>query len=77
MAMVTQPVLGPIPRMRLGTHQGAIGRQHLQVYLDEFVFRFNRWGSRSRGLPFYRLLQQAVAHPPISKIRINRSPAEP
>jgi len=66
-----------LKRWMLGTHQGAIGKKHLQVYLDEFVFRFNRRGSRSRGLLFYRLLQQAVAHPPISKIRINRSPAEP
>jgi hypothetical protein len=24
-----------------GTHQG-VGRLHLQAYLDEFVFRFNR-----------------------------------
>jgi len=26
----------------LGTHHGAIGPQHLQAYLNEFVFRFNR-----------------------------------
>lgn len=26
----------------LGTHHGAIGPQHLQAYLNEYVFRFNR-----------------------------------
>ena len=26
----------------LGTHHGAIGQQHLQAYLNEYVFRFNR-----------------------------------
>jgi hypothetical protein len=33
---------------------------HIDYYLDEFTFRFNRRTSRSRGLLFYRLLQQAV-----------------
>jgi hypothetical protein len=35
---------------------------HLASYLNEFVFRFNRRGSRSRGLVFYRVLELAVAH---------------
>jgi hypothetical protein len=29
------------------------------------VFRFNRRGSRSRGLVFYRVLELAVAHEPV------------
>lgn len=33
---------------------------HLDYYLDEFTFRFNRRTSRSRGLLFYRLIQQAA-----------------
>lgn len=33
---------------------------HIDYYLDEFTFRFNRRNSRSRGLLFYRLLQQAA-----------------
>jgi hypothetical protein len=37
---------------------------HLDYYLDEFTFRFNRRQSRSRGKLFYRLVQQAVAVPP-------------
>ena len=44
----------------LGTHQGAIGIEHLDHYLDEFAFRFNRRTSASRGKLFYRLVQQAV-----------------
>ena len=63
-----------LKRWMLGTHQGAIGKQHLQPYLDEFVFRFNRRASGSRGLLFYRLLQQAVAHGPIPKDKLTFSP---
>jgi transposase-like protein len=44
-----------------GTHQGAVHPSHLQYYLDEFTFRFNRRTSASRGKLFYRLVQQAVA----------------
>lgn len=47
-------------RWLLGTHQGGIAPQHLDDYLDEFVFRFNRRKSASRGKLFYRLAQQAV-----------------
>ena len=42
-------------RWLLGTHQGAIDDAHLPDYLDEFMFRFNRRRSRSRGLLFYRV----------------------
>ena len=52
-------------RWLLGTHQGSVGDAHLQSYLNEFAFRFNRRGSRSRGLLFYRVLQLAVAHQPV------------
>lgn len=48
-----------------GTHQGAPRPSHLDYYLDEFVFRFNRRTSRSRGLLFYRLIQQAVNIAPV------------
>lgn len=59
-----------LKRWILGTHQGSIGKDQLQSYLDEFVFRFNRRSSRSRGLLFYRLLQQAVSHAPIPKVAL-------
>ena len=43
-------------RWLMGTHQGAVDSAHLPRYLDEFVFRFNRRHSRSRGMLFYRVL---------------------
>jgi hypothetical protein len=49
-----------LKRWLLGTHQGAVRPAHLDYYLDEFTFRFNRRTSRSRGKLFYRLIQQAV-----------------
>jgi transposase-like protein len=54
-----------LKRWLLGTHQGAVERTHLAYYLDEFTFRFNRRTSRSRGLLFYRLMEQAVHLAPI------------
>lgn len=53
-------VISLLKRWLLGTHQGAIGSDHLDDYLDEFTFRFNRRKSASRGKLFYRLAQQAV-----------------
>lgn len=52
-------------RWLMGTHQGAVDSAHLPSYLDEFVFRFNRRRSRSRGMLFYRILERAVAHGPV------------
>ena len=52
-------------RWLLGTHQGAVDAAHLPSYLNEFVFRFNRRSSRSRGMLFYRVLELAVAHDPV------------
>lgn len=49
-----------LKRWLLGTHQGAVHSEHLDYYLDEFTFRFNRRTSKSRGEMFYRLLEQAV-----------------
>jgi transposase-like protein len=49
-----------LKRWLLGTHQGAIAHDHLDAYLDEFTFRFNRRTSASRGKLFYRLAQQAM-----------------
>jgi transposase-like protein len=54
-----------LKRWLLGTHQGAVQPSHLDHYLDEFTFRFNRRTSRSRGLLFYRLMQQAMATKPL------------
>lgn len=54
-----------LKRWLLGTHQGAVRADHLDYYLDEFTFRFNRRKSASRGKLFYRLVQQAVAVSPV------------
>jgi transposase-like protein len=53
-------VVSLLRRWMLGTHQGAVGHDQLDAYLDEFTFRFNRRVSASRGKLFYRLAQQAV-----------------
>ncbi len=54
-----------LKRWLLGTHQGAVSYTHLDYYLDEFVFRFNRRTSRSRGKLFQRLVEQALAVDPV------------
>jgi hypothetical protein len=53
-------------RWLLGTHQGGVKREHLQEYLDEYSFRWNRRNTRHRGMVFYRLLQHAVAAAPVT-----------
>jgi len=53
-----------LKRWLLGTLQGSVHSSQLNYYLDEFTFRFNRRSSDSRGLLFYRLLEQAVVTPP-------------
>jgi transposase-like protein len=53
-----------LKRWLLGTHQGAVEHEHLDDYLNEFTFRFNRRKSKSRGKLFFRLAQQAVSTPP-------------
>lgn len=55
-----------IKRWILGTHHGSVQPEHLDAYLDEFVFRFNRRTSNSRGMLFYRLIQQAVVTSPVT-----------
>ncbi len=54
-----------VKRWLLSTHQGSVSQKHLEYYLDEYTFRFNRRTSRSRGMLFYRLMQQAVMTPPL------------
>lgn len=57
-------VVSLLKRWLMGTHHGAISHEHLDYYLDEFTFRFNRRTSASRGKLFYRLVQNAVRVPP-------------
>lgn len=58
---LTNRVAALLKRWLQGTHQGAVRASHLDYYLDEYTFRFNRRTSRSRGKLFYRLVQQAVS----------------
>jgi transposase-like protein len=59
-----------LKRWLLGIHQGAVSREQLDSYLDEFTFRFNRRTSRYRGKLFYRLVAQAVAVEPAPYSRL-------
>jgi transposase-like protein len=59
-------VVALLKRWLQGTHQGAVHTSHLDYYLDEFTFRFNRRTSRSRGKLFYRLIQQAADIAPVT-----------
>lgn len=58
-------VAGLLKRWILGTHQGCVVPEHLQSYLEEFTFRFNRRTSKSRGLVFFRLMEQSIATKPV------------
>ena len=64
-----------LKRWLLGTHQGRISGKQLDFYLDEFTFRFNRRLSASRGMLFYRLMQQAVAVETVPMKRLSSHPA--
>lgn len=59
-----------LKRWILGTHQGSVSIEHLQSYLEEFTFRFNRRTSTSRGLLFRRLLEQSISREPIIESKI-------
>lgn len=54
-----------LKRWLLSTHQGSVSGKHLDYYLDEYTFRFNRRTSLSRGLLFHRLVEQAVVTAPL------------
>jgi transposase-like protein len=53
-----------LKRWLTGTLHHGFAHSHLEYYLDEFTFRFNRRTSQRRGLLFYRLLEQAVRTDP-------------
>jgi len=61
-----------LKRWLLGVHQGGVSRRQLSYYLDEFTFRFNRRLSPSRGMLFYRLVQQSVAIEPVPYSAISK-----
>jgi len=57
-------IISLLKRWLLGTHQGAVSDKHMQAYLEEYTFRFNRRKAAKRGLLFYRLLEGAVITAP-------------
>ena len=59
------PAASLLKRWLLGTNQRPVRPEHLDYYLDECTFRFNRRKSASRGKLFYRLVQEAVAVEPV------------
>jgi len=68
-------VISLLKRWLGATHQGAVTPSHLQAYLNEFAFRFNRRLSRHRGKLFHRLMQQAItARPPAVKALYTTKP---
>ena len=59
-----------LKRWLLGTHHGAVDPRHVDYYLDEFTFRFNRRTSRSRAMLFYRLIEQSTVATPVTYAHI-------
>jgi transposase-like protein len=53
-------------RCWIGTYHGAISDKHLQVYLDEFEFRYNRRKTVGVGRIAARLFQSLVSCPPLT-----------
>ncbi len=66
-------VVSLLKRWLLGTHQGGVQTSHLDYYLDEFTFRFNRRRSHSRGLLFLRVLEHAVQVDPVRYVDLRAS----
>ena len=69
----THRVFANLKRWALGVYHG-LRRKHLQTYLDEFVFRFNR--RRARHAAFRSLLRIATKTEPVTyKMLIQPEPA--
>jgi hypothetical protein len=67
-------VITLLKRSLIGTHQGRVSTNHLQHYLDEFVFCHNRRKSRHVGPLFQRMLKQGSKITPVSYRIIVESP---
>jgi Zn ribbon nucleic-acid-binding protein len=55
-----------LKRWLLGTHAGAVKPRHLQAYLDEFAFRWNRRKTHGVGRISARTIENLVAHAPLT-----------
>ena len=69
----THRVFSLVKRWVMGTLQGSVAPEHLQAYFDEWVFRFNRRHSRSRGLLFHTLMSYAVGGEPLTYRSLRRA----
>jgi len=63
-------VIGNLKRVLAGTHWGGVRPKQLDYYLDEFTFRWNRHGAKSRGLLFFRLIELAAQTPAVTREQI-------
>ncbi len=52
-------------RWLLGTHAGAVSDKHLQAYLDEFAFRYNRRKTNGTVRIAARVTEQLVVREPL------------
>ena len=59
--------ISQLKRWLMGTHACAVGRKHLQAYLDEFVFRHNRRNTNGIARIAARVIESAVAKPPLTR----------
>jgi len=65
-------------RLVIGTFHGRCDRKHLQPYLDEYVFRFNRRTTKYVGKRFMRICEQAMATAPKTyHMIVNAVPSSP
>jgi transposase-like protein len=53
-------VFSLLKRWVLCTHQGAVSRKHLQSYLDEYVFRFNRRTAKETTSRIFQTLAESA-----------------
>lgn len=59
-----------LKRWLLGTHAGAVKPKHLQAYLDEFAFRFNRRKTMGVARIAARTIESLVSRPTLTMARL-------
>ena len=63
-----------LKRVLLATYHCGVSQKHLNAYVDEFVFRFNRRASASRFLLFERLIGAGFRRVPTARQIVDRDP---
>jgi Zn ribbon nucleic-acid-binding protein/transposase-like protein len=67
-------VISVLKRWLLGTHGGAVKTKHLQSYLDEFQFRYNRRKTNGVARLTARAIEQLVTKPTRTMRQIIKQP---